>query len=94
MTMDSPNKDTSNFRKLLAEEISWPHVYMFKFIVPANLDKEAQIIELFPADSEVSFRSSRTGKYTSITIKSLMNTPDEVLDLYKKAAEIEGVTSL
>ena len=92
--MDSKKNDHTNFRKLLAEEITWPHVYMFKFIVPARQDKEAKVIELFPKRTDVSTRKSRTGKYTSITIKALMKSPDEVLKYYEKAAKIEGIMSL
>jgi len=92
--MDKKKYDDSNFRKLLTEEIAWPHVYMFKFIVPAHQNKEAQVLELFPKGADVSYKESRTGKYVSITIKSLMQSPDEVLKHYKDAGEIEGIMSL
>ena len=92
--MDSKKNDTTNFRKLLAEEISWPHVYMFKFIIPADQAKQNQIIAFFPSNSDVSFKASRTGKYTSVTIKALMQTPEEVINHYEKAAKIDGIISL
>ncbi len=92
--MDQKKYDDSNFRKLLAEEITWPHVYMFKFIVPANQDKEVQVLHLFPQGVDVSYKKSRTGKYVSITIKALVPSPDDVLKYYKQAAKIEGIMSL
>ena len=92
--MDKRKYDDSNFRKLLAEEIEWPHVYMFKFIVPASQDKEAQVLQLFPKGVDVSYKKSRTGKYTSITIRTLIQSPDEVLKYYEEAAKIEGIMSL
>jgi len=92
--MDNKKYDNSNFRKLLAEEVTWPHVYMFKFIIPANQNKEALVTQLFPKGADVSFKKSRTGKYTSITIKTLTQSPDEVLKYYEEAAKIEGIVSL
>ncbi len=92
--MNKKKYNDSNFRKLLAEEIAWPHVYMFKFIVPTNQDKEAQIIQLFPKGADVTYKKSRTGKYTSITIKTLTQSPDEVIKYYEAAAKIEGIMSL
>ncbi len=92
--MDNKKYDDSNFRKLLAEEITWPHVYMFKFIVPSSQDKEAQVLQLFPKGAEVSYKKSRTGKYTSITIRTLIQSPDDVLAYYEKAGKIEGIMSL
>ncbi len=92
--MDQKKYDDSNFRKLLTEEITWPHVYMFKFIVPTNDDKEGQVLHLFPKGVDVSYKKSRTGKYVSITIKTLIQSPDEVLKYYEQAAKIEGIMSL
>jgi len=92
--MDKKKYDDSNFRKLLAEEITWPHVYMFKFIVPANQEKEAQVLQFFPKGAEISYKKSRTGKYISITIRTLTQSPNEVLQYYENVAKIEGVMSL
>lgn len=92
--MDTKKNDNSNFRRLLAEEIKWPHIYMFKFIVETKLGKEDQIISLFPKSAKVSFRPSRTGKYTSISISVIMGSPDEVLKHYEEAAKIPGIMSL
>ncbi len=92
--MDSKKNDNSKFRKLLAEEISWPHLYMFKFIIPANQEKQDQIVGLFPQDAQVSFKASRTGKYTSVTIQAMMQNPDEVIGYYEQVGKIEGIMSL
>lgn len=86
--------DTGNFLKLLQEELEWPHVYMFKFVIPTGEETKIQVIELFPVDSKISYRASRTGKYTSITIKALMSSAEEVMAYYEKASKIEGIFSM
>jgi putative lipoic acid-binding regulatory protein len=64
---------------------------MFKFIVPAG--SEGQIGALFPKN-EMILKPSSGGKYISTTIQAMMDNADEIIDLYEKAATIEGVISL
>ncbi len=89
-----PNKDDNNFRKILQEETTWPHEYMFKFIVLANPSKINAVESLFPASAKIKHTPSRTGKYTSITILLVTHSADEVMSYYEKAAEIEGIFAL
>ncbi len=89
-----PIDNTESFRKALTEGLEWPNEYMFKFVVPADPRKEGKIIELFPDDADVSFRSSRTGKYTGITIKSWMQSPEDVIRLYEQVRKLGGVMAL
>lgn len=90
--MASDNFDA--LRKKLEEGNTWPMVYMFKFIVPSDNQKIALVEALFGEDSQVSIRSSSKGKYTSITAREVMLSPEAVIDVYKKAVSIEGVISL
>lgn len=89
-----PNKDDSNFRNILQEETTWPHEYMFKFIVLANPAKINAVESLFPAFAKIEHKPSRTGKYTSITIQIVLYSADEVIGYYEKAAKIEGIYAL
>jgi uncharacterized protein len=87
---------THNFDKLreqLTANFSWPSVYMFKFIAPADHRTYALLHDLFPS-SEITNRHSSGGKYMSITIKELMLSADEVIDRYQKASAIDGVRAL
>ncbi len=89
--------DTHNFEilhKRLTENITWPTVYMFKFISPADNRIFALLHDLFPAHTEFTSRHSKGGKYLSITIKEVMLSADEVIERYQKASEIEGVIVL
>jgi putative lipoic acid-binding regulatory protein len=89
--------DTQNFdtlRERLTTSVSWPSVYMFKFIAPAENRIFAKLHDLFPHQAEFTNRHSAGGKYVSITVKELMLNVDEVIDRYQKASAIEGVIVL
>jgi putative lipoic acid-binding regulatory protein len=78
----------------LAEE-EWPQVYMFKFIVPADNKRIAQVEDLFNTnEAQVSLRKSKKGNFVSVTAKEMMLTPESVIDRYRKSELIEGLISL
>lgn len=81
----------SQFKEKLDSEYSWPSLYMFKFIVPKG--KEEDIIALFPSN-ETSTKASKKGNYISVTAKVMMGSSEEIIKIYEKAYEIEGVISL
>lgn len=92
-------KNTKEFyerlRKQLEEDTSWPSPYLFKFIVPSQLEKIAEVRAAFDdLDAEISTRDSKKGNYTSITIKVMMDSPDDVINKYLKVSKVEGVISL
>jgi hypothetical protein len=76
------------------EKQTWPSVYMFKFIVPANNKNLAFIESLFGENSKINIKQSSTGKYISLTATELMLSSNEVVDVYKKASVIKGIISL
>lgn len=79
----------------LSNDITWPSVYMFKFIIPTlNTEELAILISHFDPKSEIDYKQSSSGKYISITIKELLESPDAVIEKYQKAAIIKGVMSL
>jgi len=90
--LDSQNFDS--LREQLASHYSWPAVYMFKFIAPAENRIFALLHDLFPAQAEFTNRHSAGGKYVSITVKEVMLNADEVIERYRKASAIEGVIVL
>lgn len=84
-----------NFREKLVEVEQFPSIYTFKFIVKTDSDQGEQVKALFTHPSaKFSEKSSSGGKYTSITIENFVNSADEVIEYYKKVAEIPGVMML
>jgi len=88
------NMDFDSLRERL-EELSFPSVYMFKFIVKSDLQKIAQIESLFqPEKAEIIRKESSKGAFISISVKEVMLSADEIISVYEKAAKIDGVITL
>ncbi len=79
------------FCRRLDEHHQWPCPYTFKFIVPTTNLKD--LTELFP-EEKLSFRESKNGKFTSVTMESTMCSSGEVAAVYQKAAQVPGIMSL
>jgi len=90
--MATPNFD--DLRKKLDETQTYPTVYMFKFIMGAEHRKIALIENLFGDDAEIYTKESDKGKYISITVKEVVMSTDEIISIYAKASQIEGVMFL
>lgn len=86
--------DFDNLRKKLESEQSFPGVYMFKFIVPADNRKIALLESLFNEEAEISQKQSSKGSYFSLTAKQVVISVDDIIAVYEKAAEIEGLMAL
>ena len=69
----------------------WPCRFMFKFIAPQ--DKINQLMAIFAA-SPFSTRCSKNARYISLTVELEMQSSDQVLAVYRRAGEIEGVMAL
>lgn len=77
------------------KEQSWPAVYMFKFIAPADNHKIGLLEALVNSNEAIIRRkTSKKGTYVSITIQEMMISADEIIERYRAAAKIEGVISL
>ena len=92
-------KNTTEFydrlKKQLEKDTPWPSPYLFKFIVPASLEKIAEIEAIFDGtDAEIATRDSSKGTYSSISIKVTMESPDDVVKKYLEVSNVEGVISL
>lgn len=79
------------FKEKLEAQTSFPTLYMFKFIVPNG--RESEISAIFP-NNNISLKSSSKGNYVSATIQAMMPSSDAIMEMYDKAAEIEGLISL
>ncbi|MCF8217482.1 MAG: hypothetical protein K9I29_05305 [Bacteroidales bacterium] len=86
--------DYTDLREKLNKVHTWPTVYMFKFIVPDYPQKLARVQELFSAEAEVYYKSSRKGNYISVTGKEVVLGPDEIIRKYEKAEKINDLIAL
>jgi len=80
-----------DFAEKLDKFYAWPALYTFKFIVKAG--KEEELRKLFPLHTDTS-KPSKNGNYTSVTFQMMMPNSQSVIDVYKKAAVIEGIIAL
>ncbi len=81
-------------KEQLTVEQSWPAVYMFKLIFPADNRIYALVRGLFPDEARFFDKHSSKGNYVSVTVKELMLSAEEVVERYRKGTEIEGVIML
>ena len=81
-----------SFKEKLKAVEQFPSFYTFKFIVKSGSDNDERVRAIFDHPSaKFSDKASSGGKYTSITIQAFVNNADEVIDYYKKVAEIPDV---
>jgi putative lipoic acid-binding regulatory protein len=83
--------DRHSFQELLDRRHTWPCLFPFKFIVPA--EKLPDILSLFPEEEPV-LRPSKGGKYVSVTIHKHVRSSDDVIACYNRLAGMEGVICL
>jgi len=72
-------------------QMSWPTIYMFKFIIPAENKKIAMVESKFSDEAIITQKESTNGKYISITIKEVMLNAESIIDKYKEMEGIEGL---
>lgn len=87
--MDS--KWLQSFREKLDQHYAWPSLYIFKFIVPAG--QEDEVKRLFP-NNVTSEKHSERGRYTSVTIQTMMPSSEAVVSIYEQASAIKGLIAL
>lgn len=79
----------------LEESTQWPSNYLYKFIVPTNKEKIEKVENAFDnLGAVIETHTSKTGKYTSVSIQVIMNNADHVIEKYKELSTIEGIISL
>ena len=93
------DKKTEDFyvrlKSELEESTTWPAIYLYKFIVPTN-DTNINLVEntFNNMGAVIQTHSSKTGKYTSISINVTMQDADKVIEKYQELSIIEGIISL
>lgn len=89
------NHSFSDLQKKLEETITvFPYVYLFKFITKADNKTMALIEVMFDNDAEILQKESSAGNYISVSVKQVVLSVDEIIAIYKKASEIEGLILL
>ncbi|MBQ0117761.1 MAG: DUF493 family protein [Flavobacterium sp.] len=94
--MDQKSED---FYKRLKEELInstvWPSEYLFKFILPASPENVTFIKNSFAnKNAQIVESTSKTGKFSSLSVKLRMESAQSVIDKYKELSVIEGIVSL
>ncbi len=97
--IESNHANPEDFYKSLKEKLeqqhNFPEEYLFKFIITSNSEKITEILKVFDNFKyTLSNRESSNGKYTSVSINCFVLDADQVIDIYKKVAEIENVMML
>lgn len=93
------DKKTEEFYVRLKEELAntsvWPSEYLYKFIVPSDLNKIVEIESAFnDMGAVIKTTQSKTGKYTSVSVDVQMKNPEAVIEKYVEVSGIEGIISL
>jgi putative lipoic acid-binding regulatory protein len=86
--------DLNRLKEKLEETTAFPSVYMFKLIVPSENRSIALVENIFGEEADMLTKESGKGNYTSITVKQVVISADEIIDIYRKAAGIKGVIFL
>lgn len=96
MEMDKKTEDFYiRLKSELEESTTWPSVYLYKFIVPTNGTNVTTVENTFNnMGAVIKTHSSKTGKYTSISVNVTMQSADKVIEKYQELSTIEGIISL
>ncbi len=79
----------------LEETTEFPTKYLYKFIIPADDSKMLEIEVMFDhTGAVIEKKTSKTGKYVSLSILVQMANADVIIEKYKEVAKVEGVISL
>ncbi|WP_318344779.1 DUF493 family protein [Flagellimonas baculiformis] len=95
MKKENTDEFYARLKEQLLENTNWPSNYLYKFIVPTDDERIAQIQDIFDnTGAVIESKKSKNGNYTSLSITVNMKDPDEVIKKYKEVAVVEGVISL
>ncbi|ADY30993.1 MULTISPECIES: DUF493 family protein [Cellulophaga] len=95
MNKDNPEEFYARLKEQLELNNSWPSNYLYKFIIPTDVEKFKQIEEVFNnTGAVIESKKSKNGKYTSVSVTVNLKNPDAVIAKYKEVGKIKGVISL
>ncbi|MDG2193523.1 MAG: DUF493 family protein [Polaribacter sp.] len=85
----------SKLKERLNNTTAFPTEYLYKFIVPSTGNQIKEIEGLFKDRlAKITTNISKTGKYTSVSVRVQLTSANEVILYYKKAEKIAGIISL
>lgn len=91
----TPEEFYENLKIELNKVTNFPATYTYKFIVPTDLKRIAEIQRVFDdARPQFQMKESKNGKYTSITVVVYLIDADQVVHYYKEVGKQEGVIML
>ncbi|MGH2665837.1 DUF493 family protein [Flavobacterium sp.] len=93
------DKKTTEFYARLKEELNnanvWPAKYLFKFIVPTEIEKIKAVENAFDRmGAVIDTRQSKAGKFTSVSVDVQMPSAESIIKKYQEVSTIEGIISL
>lgn len=91
----NPEEFYSRFKVQLEENHNFPEDYTFKFIMENDHNKLTDMYRIFDELRHTfSSKESSNKKYISCTFVAFVLSADQVIELYKKVAGIDGVVML
>lgn len=97
MNQENQNQEEfyKKFKERLDDTTEFPSNYTFKFIVPTDNKRIAEVQRVFDgARPQFQMKESKNGKYTSVTVVTYVLDADQVIHYYKAASSIEDVMML
>ena len=87
--MSEENKNFyKNLKQLLDDTSSWPSEYIYKFIYSSKPENIEILRDVFKAsNADFKIKTSKNGKYTSVSVKIIAKNPDLIIENYKKVAD-------
>ncbi|NCP20447.1 MAG: DUF493 domain-containing protein [Flavobacteriales bacterium CG_4_8_14_3_um_filter_35_10] len=94
--MDKKGNDFYNkLKESLLETTVFPTDYMYKFIIPNNLEQKQQLNHIFNFEGAViKTNPSKSGKFISFTILQKEKSADAIIEKYQLVSKIKNVISL
>lgn len=95
MSENTQEEFYKKFKERLEDTTEFPSNYTFKFIVPTDNKRIAEVQRIFDgARPQFQMKESKTGKYTSVTAVIYVLDADQVIHYYKEASVIKDVMML
>lgn len=91
----TPEEFYESLKKELTKVENFPSNYTYKFIIPSDNKKIAEIQRVFDdARPQFVMKESKKGKYTSITVVVYALDADQVIHYYKEVGTVKDVIML
>ena len=95
MMQQNPEEFYARLKEQLVDSTLWPSEYLYKFIVPTDPKKVKQVTDAFDnMGAVIKSNTSKTGKFTSVSVNVTMKSAQSVIDKYKQLSVVEGIISL